>query len=133
MYHKELEEGGGAIARGMIKKYCEDGADCAFRHIYDELGRESRLPMGLAPSNVDKVKQIIERVREKGSKSNKCWEYQDCPPERRDTCPAFLKGEGHYCWVTSKTCCEGEIQGGYVDKISQCEKCDFYKHRKRIK
>ena len=133
-YHKELAAQSNKIAEGMIKKYCESGTECVFRYIYESLGRDFRLPLGLAPGNVEKLTEIIERARKKGfQKSNRCWEYQQCPAERRGECPAFLNKEDQYCWVTQQTLCDGKIQGRYVDKIKHCEKCDFYKHRKSVK
>lgn len=118
----------------MIKKYCKGGTECLFRYIYDALGRDFRLPLGLAPGNVEKLTEVIEIARKKGvEKSNRCWEYQQCSAERRDKCPAYLNKQDQYCWITRQTRCDGEVQGRYVDKISRCEKCEFYKHRKGIR
>jgi hypothetical protein len=33
---------------------------------------------------------------------------------------------GRACWVISGTMCDGDIQGTFANKYSNCKECDFY-------
>jgi len=55
----------------------------------------------------------------------KCWEMKNCPPERRDNCPAY-PDQGNACWTVTGTMCGGKEQGSYHEKIENCRKCDVY-------
>ena len=55
-----------------------------------------------------------------------CWEMKNCPPERRDTCPAY-PDRGNQCWIVTGTLCGGKEQGSYREKMANCRKCDVYK------
>jgi methyl-accepting chemotaxis protein len=59
-----------------------------------------------------------------------CWEFKDCPPERRNKCAAY-PDYGAKCWVVSATLCGGNKQGSYQDKIANCRKCQFYLHAQK--
>ncbi len=54
-----------------------------------------------------------------------CWEVKNCPPDRRDACPAYPDG-GDQCWMVTSTLCGGEVQGSYKDKMANCRNCDVY-------
>jgi methyl-accepting chemotaxis protein len=54
-----------------------------------------------------------------------CWDFKNCPPERRNKCTAF-PDFGQKCWVVTATLCGGNKQGRYQDKIDNCRKCQFY-------
>jgi len=55
----------------------------------------------------------------------KCWEMKNCPPERRDNCPAY-PDQGNACWTVTGTMCGGKEQGSYHEKIENCRKCDVF-------
>lgn len=74
-----------------------------------------------------------------------CWEFKKCGREiggeKEDelgVCPAAAlqmhdgknngKNAGRYCWAVSGTFCEGEIQGSFAKKITNCVLCDFFQH-----
>ena len=73
-----------------------------------------------------------------------CWEYKKCGREPNGVnskefgvCPASLevrvdgthggKNAGRCCWAVAGTFCEGQIQGGFGNKVTMCLNCDFYK------
>jgi hypothetical protein len=77
------------------------------------------------------------------SKQN-CWERKHCGREQTNNndneygpCPAaYIEGlngvheginGGRCCWAIAGTFCDGEIQGTFAEKISDCSECDFYK------
>jgi methyl-accepting chemotaxis protein len=55
-----------------------------------------------------------------------CWEVKNCPPDRRDSCPAY-PSHGSQCWTVTGTLCGGQKQGSYQMKMDNCRKCDVYK------
>ncbi|MEW6218320.1 MAG: methyl-accepting chemotaxis protein [Thermodesulfobacteriota bacterium] len=54
-----------------------------------------------------------------------CWSIKNCPPERRDGCPAYPR-HGDSCWMVTGTLCGGKEQGSFHDKISNCQRCEVY-------
>ncbi len=54
-----------------------------------------------------------------------CWEMKNCPPDRRNACPAY-PGNGGQCWMVTATLCGGKEQGSYHDKMANCKKCNVY-------
>jgi len=72
-----------------------------------------------------------------------CWEFKKCgrqPGGPREVelgvCPAATQegldgvhggtNAGRACWVVAGTYCNGEIQGTYANKSTNCRRCDFY-------
>jgi len=73
-----------------------------------------------------------------------CWEFKNCGREPNGVnvkefgvCAAAKeirvngvnsgKNGGRSCWAISGTLCDGEIQGTFAMKVSNCSVCDFYK------
>lgn len=54
-----------------------------------------------------------------------CWEIKNCPPERRDGCPAY-PSRGNQCWSVTGTMCGGQEQGSYREKMTNCRNCNVY-------
>lgn len=54
-----------------------------------------------------------------------CWEMKNCPPDRRNSCPAY-PDHGGQCWMVTATKCGGKEQGSYHDKLVNCKGCDVY-------
>jgi len=54
-----------------------------------------------------------------------CWEMKNCPPDRRNSCPAYPQ-HGGQCWMVTATLCGGKEQGSYHDKMANCKKCNVY-------
>jgi methyl-accepting chemotaxis protein len=50
---------------------------------------------------------------------------KNCPPERRNSCPAYPQ-HGGQCWMVTATLCGGKEQGSYHDKMTNCKKCNVY-------
>ncbi|MCK4766141.1 MAG: helix-turn-helix transcriptional regulator [Candidatus Aminicenantes bacterium] len=55
-----------------------------------------------------------------------CWEVNNCPPDCRDHCVAWLAREGVFCWFLTCTSC---LRGKPVPKATSntCHSCDFFK------
>jgi len=59
------------------------------------------------------------------SKDVTCWEMKNCPPERRNACPAY-PAHGGQCWMVTATLCGGKEQGSYHEKMANCRQCNVY-------
>lgn len=76
-----------------------------------------------------------------------CWEFKECGREpggarvgELGVCPACTdsrldsvhdgRNAGRACWVVAGTFCEGEVQGTFAKKFSNCQTCEFYGHVK---
>ena len=74
-----------------------------------------------------------------------CWEMKKCGREiggvktkELGVCPASSlkefngvnggKNGGRFCWKITATLCNGEVQGDFIQKVSNCViNCDFFK------
>ncbi len=54
-----------------------------------------------------------------------CWEFKKCPPERRDSCPAY-PDRGRDCWRVTGTMCGGVKQADLHTKLEKCRECTYY-------
>jgi len=57
-----------------------------------------------------------------------CWDVQDCPPERRQGCPAWEFNAGHLCWFINGTICEGKPRVNWGSKIKICRRCSVFRN-----
>jgi hypothetical protein len=72
-----------------------------------------------------------------------CWEFKQCGREPGGTkaaelgvCPVAVETRadgihhgsngGRCCWVVTGSLCKGQRQGGYAEKMGDCQQCDFY-------
>lgn len=57
-----------------------------------------------------------------------CWAFKKCATVVRDSCPAHPEN-GKRCWkVTGTKCDSGRIEKATrLEKITFCNKCDFYR------
>ena len=72
-----------------------------------------------------------------------CWEFKKCERQpgglkvdELGVCPAATdtthdgqnsgKSAGRYCWKVAGTLCDGEVQGSFAYKITDCVRCDFF-------
>jgi methyl-accepting chemotaxis protein len=58
-----------------------------------------------------------------------CWDFKNCPSERKESCPAYTQKKGKDCWIVTGTMCGGVKQGSISEKIAKCHECNFYKMR----
>jgi transcriptional regulator with XRE-family HTH domain len=62
-----------------------------------------------------------------------CWEIQDCPPQTREKCVAYVAKEGRYCWFfTGKLCARvaGAAAGGAkLGRLGGCYACPVFSRR----
>ena len=72
-----------------------------------------------------------------------CWEFKKCGREpggakvkELGVCPVVKeertdginggKNGGRACWAIAGTFCGGEVQGHFVQKLGNCQQCEFY-------
>jgi len=55
-----------------------------------------------------------------------CWKIRNCPPEVRETCPAWEFNSGHLCWFINGTICQGKPQESWSNKMKLCRKCTVF-------
>ncbi len=73
-----------------------------------------------------------------------CWEFKKCGRQpggenvsALGECPAATHAKldgvhggqnaGRACWVIAGTMCDGQVQGIFAQKYSDCRVCDFYR------
>ena len=73
-----------------------------------------------------------------------CWELMKCgrqpggeKVDELGVCPASIESRadgmnsgkmgGRSCWTITGTFCDGEIQGEFASKMSDCVDCEFYR------
>ena len=65
---------------------------------------------------------LISRMR--GRKAPKpCWVVRECPPDRKQQCPAWEYRAGNLCWFINGTVCEGTNQKNWQAKMKICRSC----------
>lgn len=57
-----------------------------------------------------------------------CWDVQDCPPNRRQNCPAWEFKAGHLCWFINGTICEGKPRVNWSSKMNICRRCKVFRN-----
>ncbi len=58
----------------------------------------------------------------------KCWDIKNCPPERRDRCPAWEFRSGTLCWFINGTLCQCSAQRNWQEKMMVCKQCEILQH-----
>ncbi len=66
------------------------------------------------------------------NKDMNCWEYKNCPEDRKKACPAFITKSGKKCWIVTGTMCGGVKQGTMQEKLAKCHECVYFKARDGI-
>lgn len=61
-----------------------------------------------------------------------CWDFKNCPQDRKKGCLAFSEEAGKKCWLVTGTMCGGVEQKDMRTKIAKCRACEFYKMRDGI-
>ena len=66
----------------------------------------------------------------KNTSAENCWEYMDCPDDKKSECPAYLTETGFECWKTAGD--ESDFDSKKCDKIEvgkHCTDCPWYKKK----
>ena len=77
----------------------------------------------------DIERQVLYALVMKNSKESSfrpCWELQDCPPEKRENCPAWEFRSGHMCWFINGTICQGKVHRHFGKKMEFCRECRVF-------
>lgn len=62
-----------------------------------------------------------------------CWDIRDCPPQNRETCPAWEFNLGELCWFINGTICRGKTQGSWIKKMKVCRACEVFSQRMKAR
>ncbi len=66
---------------------------------------------------------LFSRKRENIKKIRSCWDVKKCPPELKESCPAWEFRAGKLCWFITGTMCEGTARKNWNEKIKICRTC----------
>lgn len=70
---------------------------------------------------------LLSRQQQKNSPSPlPCWKIKECPPERREECPAWEFQLGDLCWFINGTICECKAQKNWKEKMLICRECEVF-------
>ena len=67
-----------------------------------------------------------KRGNEKPQKA--CWNVKNCPPHKKESCPAWEFQSGKLCWFVSGTICSGEVHESWQEKMEYCRSCEVMKN-----
>jgi len=69
---------------------------------------------------------VLHKGKTKGVQP--CWDVLECPPERRQNCPAWEFNAGHLCWFINGTICKGSPRAGWSSKMITCRRCKVFRN-----
>lgn len=81
----------------------------------------------IPPSIERQVLFLIYQLRIPRGERKPCWDAKNCPPQKRDQCPAYEFNLGHLCWFVNGTVCGGKPQKTWGQKIVSCRECEMLK------
>lgn len=67
---------------------------------------------------------LIYKANTDSKPRESCWTLKNCPPERRDQCPAWEFNAGDICWFINGTICEGVVRKDWHEKMKICRTCE---------
>jgi len=76
------------------------------------------------PVHVERQLLFLVFLSSEGFQKKPCWETLNCPPFRKENCPAWEFKAGMMCWFINGTICEGEVQKNWSEKIKICRGCN---------
>ncbi len=71
---------------------------------------------------------LLSLMKAHKKKNKPCWEFQKCPLETRQKCPAWEFHAGHICWFINGTICQGEEQKDWNEKMKICRQCEVFRN-----
>jgi len=79
------------------------------------------------PSYVERQVLFLLVMKYGGLKPlSRCWDQKNCPPKRREDCPAWEFNSGHICWFITGTICCGNALRNWNQKMTLCRKCKVF-------
>jgi len=76
------------------------------------------------PMHVERqVYFLLSRKRGEQVRLKNCWVVKECPPKRREECPAYEYKAGKFCWMINGTFCQGKPQKNWKEKMKICQNC----------
>jgi hypothetical protein len=88
-------------------------------HSYEQGWRE-------VPPAVERHMYFLASRRTPAKSLGPCWEATQCPPERRERCPAFEFNSGDVCWLINGNICRGVAQESWAEKMKTCRTCEVF-------
>ena len=70
---------------------------------------------------------MVSRLQGNGAVHAACWQVLDCPPERRERCPAWVFNSGRMCWFVNGTMCAGQPMKSWAEKVAICRRCEVFR------
>ncbi|MGW8195063.1 MAG: helix-turn-helix domain-containing protein [Desulforhopalus sp.] len=81
------------------------------------------------PSHVERqLYFLFSRKLSRRRKLGNCWEIKNCPPEKKEQCPAWEFDSGEFCWFINGTICDNITHKNWADKFAVCRKCAVVKN-----
>ncbi|MFC1906036.1 helix-turn-helix domain-containing protein [Chloroflexota bacterium] len=79
------------------------------------------------PSKVERLMLLFLVTSNQLDKSTPpCWNVKNCPNKWREECTVWELQSSYFCWFINGTCCEGQVQASWEDKMRICRECDVY-------
>lgn len=69
---------------------------------------------------------LVSRKKRGDIELRPCWVMKQCPPERKQQCPAWEFQAGDLCWFINGTICEGVVHPNWHEKMKICRSCDVF-------
>ena len=90
-------------------------------------------PSGFRSSRPAPARATSANLTRPPSQGLNCWEFKKCGREaggdkaaELGVCPAY-PDHGHDCAAIAGTLCGGKVQGSFAQKLSNCQKCEFFR------
>ncbi|KJR42422.1 Type IV pilus assembly PilZ domain protein [Candidatus Magnetoovum chiemensis] len=100
------------------KKELEDASDTKKEQIYSELEKAFK-----------HFNEATEYLEPKEHAELNCWDFNNCPKDKRAACPVISQSAGNRCWLVAGTLNGLEVSCLKVKRkeINNCKDCAFYK------
>jgi hypothetical protein len=70
---------------------------------------------------------LMSRLKKNTQSKMSCWDKKNCPPEKKERCPAWEFQAGDLCWFICGTICDGNVHKNWKDKMKLCRTCQVMK------
>jgi transcriptional regulator with XRE-family HTH domain len=79
------------------------------------------------PTHAERQMLFLVSNRRGNSKENKpCWAIKNCPPKKKQECPAWEFKSGKLCWFINGTICDGIVYKDWKEKMKSCRSCKVF-------
>lgn len=78
------------------------------------------------PIHVERQAWFLLAMKKRSRNRKPCWTVLKCPPNRKESCPAWEMRCEDLCWFINGTICQGEVQKDWKKKMQLCRKCKVF-------